>query len=90
MVFKFEIEGSPLRVSRLSINEYEARIGSASGVASDGRELPFSVQLAILFKVYRMTLRFHSVLSLSPVALASTSAGKSTAAGVPEGMDFWQ
>jgi hypothetical protein len=50
--------------------------------------LPFSFHLAILFKVYRMALRLHSVLSLSPVVLASTSPRKSSAAGVPVGMDF--
>lgn len=52
----------------------------------DKDELPFSVHLAILFKVYRMTLRFHSVLTLSPFALASTNAGKSSPEGVPDGM----
>src|SRR5579863_5377658 len=56
------------------------------GIAHDGDELPFPVHLAILFKVYRMTLRFHSVLSLSPVALANTSARKSSPAGVADGL----
>jgi len=44
-------------------SDNEARIWRALGVASDEHELPFSVHLAILFRAYRMTLRFHSVLS---------------------------
>jgi len=81
-------EGATLRTDRFSINDNEARIRVAFGVASDRHELPFSAHLAILFKVYRMTLRFHSVLSLSPVAPTSKSARKSSPAGVPNGLDL--
>ena len=35
-----------------------------------------------------MTLRLHSVLSLSPATLTSKSARKSSSAGVLDGMDF--
>ena len=88
MMFEFEVEGATLRAGRLSIDDDKAWIRRSLGVASDGHELPFPAHLAILFKVYRMTLRFHSALSLSPVAHTSTSARKSSPAGVLDGMDF--
>lgn len=65
------------------------RISRGSGflrVASDRDELPFPVQLAILFKVYRVTLGLHSVHSLSANVLASASARKCNF-GVSDGMD---
>ena len=82
-----EVEHPAFGTDRPSINENQARIGLAFGIASDGDELPFSVQLAILFKVYLMTLGLHSVLSLSPVASASTNASKGSSAGHSDGMD---
>ena len=39
VVFEFEVEGAPLRVDRFSIDENEARIGVAFGVASDWHEI---------------------------------------------------
>ena len=88
MMFEFEVEGAALRAGRHSIDDDKARIRRSLSVASDWHELPFSVHLAILFKVYRMTLRLHSVLSLSPAALTSKSARKSSPAAVSNGMDF--
>ena len=69
----------------LAVHKNQVRDGCSLGIANDGDELPFSVHLAILFKVYRMTLRLHSVLSLSPAALASKSARKNCPAGVLDG-----
>ena len=80
MAAPFELTGGLFRTIQL-------RIGIALGVASDGDELPFFVHLAILIKVYRMTLRLHSARSLSPLALPSTSVRKSSSAGVLGGMD---
>jgi hypothetical protein len=78
-----------LRAARFSIDENETGLPlGVAGDAGDGQELPFSVHLAILFKVYRMTLRFHSVISLGPFALASRITRKSSAVGFPEGVDF--
>jgi hypothetical protein len=70
------------------IRDNQSRVWVDVGVAGDRNELPFSVHLAILFKVYRMTLGFHSVLSFSPLALPSTSARENRPAGVSDGMDF--
>ena len=55
----------------------------AHGVASEERELPFSAHLAILFKAYRITLRFRPVLSLSPAAPASTELGSAALRASP-------
>jgi len=55
-VVEVKVEGAALRTDRLSIEENQAGIGVALGVAGDGHKLPFSLYLAILFKVHRMSL----------------------------------
>jgi hypothetical protein len=68
MLAEVEVEDTALGTHRLSIEENEARIGVSLGIAYDRQKLPFSLYLAILFKVHRMSLlRLHSAPFDPPV-----------------------
>ncbi len=82
ILLKVAIKRATLRNNGLAVDVDNRGSGVPLASRTKGDELPFSVHLAILFKVYRMMLRLNSVLSLSLGALAGKSARKSSPAGI--------
>ncbi len=78
MVAEAKVEGAALGTYGFSIEENQALTGVAFGLPRDQHKLPFSLYLAILFKVHRMSLLILQSAPFDPLVRGVLVQGRAT------------